>query len=205
MKKALVIILLLIIGLAGFVWFKFKTDKKVDFNGDKAVEIRADKHSAAFNASIDSMMAAYFSMKSAFVEADTVGIKAGAAKMIVLADSIHIDEIKKDTTGIYETVVTFLNDVKSNTQSLLTQTKLEEMRLDFKQVNEQLYSFLKSVNYEGKKLYWQVCPMAFNDTESANWVSDSKDIINPYLGKKHPKYHAEMLECGEVVDSIQAK
>ncbi|MBS1925917.1 MAG: DUF3347 domain-containing protein [Bacteroidetes bacterium] len=66
-------------------------------------------------------------------------------------------------------------------------------------------AFFQSINYEGKKLYLQHCPMAFNDTEGADWLSSSDEIINPYLGKKHPKYKAGMLHCGEIKDSVLAK
>jgi hypothetical protein len=44
--------------------------------------------------------------------------------------------------------------------------------------------------------------MAFNDNETAFWLSNSREVVNPYLGKKHPKYASGMLHCGEVKDSI---
>ena len=47
--------------------------------------------------------------------------------------------------------------------------------------------------------------MAFDDTVPANWISNSSEIMNPYLGKKHPKYQAGMLNCGEIKDSITAQ
>ncbi len=72
-------------------------------------------------------------------------------------------------------------------------------------ISELMYpSFLKTVNYEGPKLFLQNCPMAFNDTESANWISNSEEIVNPYLGKNHPKYKGGMLHCGEIKDTIKA-
>ena len=47
--------------------------------------------------------------------------------------------------------------------------------------------------------------MAINDSIPANWISNSQEILNPYLGKIHPEYKATMLHCGEVKDSIIAK
>jgi len=66
-------------------------------------------------------------------------------------------------------------------------------------------SFFTAINYEGPKLYLENCPMAFSDSISANWISNSAEIVNPYLGKSHPIYKAGMLHCGEVKDSIVAK
>jgi hypothetical protein len=44
--------------------------------------------------------------------------------------------------------------------------------------------------------------MAFKDSEEAYWLTNTNKIINPYLGKNHPKYKDKMVGCGEVVDSL---
>ena len=88
---------------------------------------------------------------------------------------------------------------------MIQQPNLTEMRKDFRMINENIYPFLKTIHYEGKKLYWQNCPMAFGEGKEANWISNTEEIVNPYLGKKHPEYKATMLGCGEIKDSIMAK
>ena len=65
--------------------------------------------------------------------------------------------------------------------------------------------FFKTLGYEGKKIYWQNCPMAFGDDKPANWLSTSTEINNPYLGMHHPEFKSSMLHCGETMDSIYAK
>lgn len=47
----------------------------------------------------------------------------------------------------------------------------------------------------GQKLYKTFCPMAF-DNKGATWVSEMKEIKNPYFG-------SEMLECGEVQEELR--
>ncbi|MEO6358671.1 MAG: DUF3347 domain-containing protein, partial [Ferruginibacter sp.] len=163
------------------------------------------KHSIGFNKSIDSMMTAYFDLKAAFVEADSVQAKAAAQKMLLVTDSLKLDELKKDTTGISESATMQLNDIKSNVASLLKQPNLTEMRQDFRMVSESIYPLLKTIHYEGPTLYWQNCPMAFGEGKEANWISNTEEIINPYLGKKNPEFKATMLHCGEVKDSIMAQ
>ena len=44
--------------------------------------------------------------------------------------------------------------------------------------------------------------MALGEDKSAYWISNSAEIVNPYLGKKHPIYHSAMINCGSVEDSI---
>ena len=98
-----------------------------------------------------------------------------------------------------------LGDVKANAESLLNQTDITEIRQDFRMIGESIYPLLKTIHYEGKTLYWQNCPMAFGDDKGANWISNTEEIINPYLGKNHPEFKSGMLHCGEVKDSINAK
>ena len=96
-----------------------------------------------------------------------------------------------------------MNDVKSNAESLLKQTDITEMRQDFRMVSEMFIRCFKTINYEGQKLYWQNCPMAFGEDKGANWISNTEEIINPYLGKNHPEFKGTMLHCGEIKDTIK--
>ena len=125
--------------------------------------------------------------------------------MLVFADSLKLEELKKDTAGIFESAFAQTGDIKGNATSLLQQTDISEMRKDFSMISESIYPFLKSIGYEGRKLYWQNCPMAFGDDKAANWISNSAEIQNPYLGKKSPTYGSGMLNCGSTLDSLEHK
>jgi hypothetical protein len=144
-------------------------------------------------------------MKAAFVDADTAKAKEGCKKFISLIDSIKLDELKNDTASIFETAKANFNDVKLNAVSLLNQTDITEMRQDFRMISEMLYPAFKVINYEGPKMYWQNCPMAFGDEKEGNWISNSEEIINPYLGKNHPEFKGTMLHCGSIKDTIKAQ
>ena len=204
MKKILPLIALLLVGVV--VYFVFFNKKKNNVDDPKQQSIVLKKHSDAFNNSTDSVVNAYLDIKNAFVNADTAGAKAATRNFIVLIDRLPIDELKKDNATIFETVQSNIADIKSNATSLLNQTNITEMRKDFSMVTEMMYpSFFTTINYEGPKLYLQNCPMAFSDSIAANWISKSSEIVNPYMGKNHPTYHAGMLACGSVKDSIVAK
>lgn len=204
MKKILMALLVIILGIAGYYLFMFNKNKSGD-SGQKQGPMALKKHSEQFNLAVSSAMNAYFDMAAAFVEADTAGVKEHNRKFISLLDSIPMTELQKDTVNIYEMAITNLADIKSNAESILVMTDITEMRKDFKNVSENLYPFFKVINYEGEPMYWQNCPMAFDDDKEANWVSKTKEVFNPYLGKKHPKYKATMLKCGMVKDTIKAQ
>lgn len=203
--KRLFAILLLALVVFGIYWFYFRDRPHVE-KAPKMAPMAVKRHSANFNSSVDKLVAAYLEMKNAFVEDDTARVKQNASQFIGLLDSLPLTELKTDTAGIFETVQANVNDIRANTQSLIAQTKISEMRRDFSMVTEMMYpSFFKAINYEGENLYLQNCPMAFGEDQAANWISNSTEIINPYLGRKHPEYKATMLHCGEVKDTIKTK
>ena len=202
MKRFLLFLLLVILGIAGYFWYAFS--KSSGNSGPKTPPITLKTHSEQFNSQVTNLLNAYFDMKAAFVEADSISAKAACKKMINLADSFNLAELKKDTAGIFMTDSINLENIKSNAKSLLMQTDITEMRKDFSMVNESIYPFIKAINYKGPNLYWQKCQMAFGEDKAANWISNTVEIINPYLGKFNPEYKSAMLHCGEILDTIKA-
>lgn len=200
MRKLFVVILFvaLVIG----VWWLFFKEKSHN-SGPKQQPLKVGIHSGEFNKSIGAVVTQYLSLKDAFVNADTSTIKAEEKKLIAAIDSIKIDELKKDTTGIFQSAQAQLSDIKSNADAILKETDITEMRQDFRMVSENLFPLLKTIHYEGVKLYWQNCPMAFGEGKDANWISNTEEIFNPYLGKNHPEFKGTMLHCGEIKDTIQ--
>ena len=195
-------VILLAILLVFAAWRIFFRDKS-HTNEPKQQPLKVAVHSAEFNKSIDAAITQYLSLKDAFVNADTSKIKAEEKKLIMAIDSIRINELKTDTTSIFQSVQAQLSDVKSNADAILQETHITEMRQDFRMVSENLFPFLKTIHYEGVKLYWQNCPMAFGEGKDANWISNTEEIFNPYLGKNHPEFKGTMLHCGEIKDTIQ--
>ena len=204
MKKVFLFLLVLVLVIAGYNWYRVSS-KTRGVDEPKQQPLSLKKHSDAFNKAIASAMNAYFEMKAAFVDADTARAKLSAGKFIQLMDSIPLTELKKDTTNIYDIAFNDYSNIKSNAESLLTQTNILEMRKDFGMVSENLYPFFRAINYEGEKMYWQNCPMAFGEDKGGNWISNTKEIINPYLGKNHPEFKGSMLHCGEIKDTIKAQ
>lgn len=204
MKKILLVLLVVVLSIVGFYWYKFSNTGGGD-SGPKQQPLALKKHSDSFNLSISAAMSAYFEMKDAFVDADTAKVKEGCEKFLQLLDRIPLAELKKDTATIYQVAEMGFSGIKSNAESLMKQTAILEMRKDFSMVSENLYPFFRTINYEGEKMYWQNCPMAFGDDNGANWISKTKEVINPYLGKNHPEFKGSMLNCGEVKDTIKAK
>jgi len=201
MKKFIFLLIILLIGFSVY-WFKFRNTNTVA--NVKNVPLETKKHSLSFNNNLDTLMSAYFNLKNDFIEADSIKAKIDAKKFLSLTDSLNLNELKKETAGILETASSQMNDIKANTTSLLKQVSITEMRQDFRGISESMYPLLRTIHYEGKTLYWQNCPMAFGEGKEGNWISNTDEIINPYLGKKSPEFKSSMLHCGETKDSIKA-
>jgi hypothetical protein len=203
MKRVLVVLLFVVIALTVY-WFNFRKARPHS-NGPKETPIELKKHSAAFNASVDSMILSYLDIKDAFINQDTAGVKSATRMMIRRADSLHLDELKDDNDAVRASAAATINDIKANAESLLLQTDIKEMREDFRMVTEMMYpAFFQTINYEGRKLYLMHCPMAFGADKGADWISASPEVVNPFFGKNHPEHKDEMLHCGEVKDTIKA-
>jgi len=195
---ALLLIIVLVVG----VWWMFFRDKEHN-HGPKQQPLKVGKHSAEFNQSVSSVVTEYLSLKETFVNADTAKIKEQQRKFLAAIDSMKLDDLKKDTSGIFQSAQLLIGDIRSNAEAISKETDITEMRQDFRMVSENLFPLLKTIRYEGEKLYWQNCPMAFGEGKDASWLSNTEEIINPYLGKNHPEFKGTMLHCGEIKDTIQ--
>lgn len=203
MKRILAVVIVIAVIL--ILWFLFLKPANKTTVSTQSQTTAAKKHSPEFDRSIDSLINSYMAMKTAFVEADTSAIKTKTTNFIATVDSLHLNELQEKDSSIYMAVQQNVSDIKANANPILQENDITEMRHDFSMVSENLYPFLKTIGYEGQKLYWQNCPMAFGDDKPANWLSSTSEINNPYLGKKDPKYKSGMLHCGENKDSIYLK
>lgn len=203
MKKILAVVIVIVVIAA--IWFLFFKPANKMATSTQSLTTTEKVHSPEFNDQISSLINSYMAMKNAFVDADTSEIKTKTAGFIASADSLHLDELKEKDSSIFMAVQQNISDIKANARPILEEKDITEMRHDFSMVSENLYPFLKTIGYEGEKLYWQNCPMAFGEDKPANWLSNSSQINNPYLGKKDPVYKSAMLHCGENMDSIYLK
>lgn len=71
---------------------------------------------------------------------------------------------------------------------------IEHQREHFDMLSKDMYDMVKAFG-SGQTLYNDYCPM-YNNKKGATWLSETKEIKNPYLGKKMPT-------CGEVKEEIK--
>ncbi|MGK2863117.1 MAG: DUF3347 domain-containing protein [Chitinophagaceae bacterium] len=201
MKKVFIILGILFLLLAGYIWYSFKGGNKKP-RGPKPVALAVSKHSPAFNQSVQSVIDAYYSLSEGFVNWDSPGINKSAGELKTALDNMKIEELRDDIMGIYETALDPLSNSKNATDNIITGSSLDEKRMAFNNLSENLRLLFIVVKYDQAKLYWQECPMAFGDNQPGYWLSETDAVRNPYMGISHPKYKDGMLKCGGPRDTI---
>jgi len=170
------------------------------FNKKSEEKTVVDENTSASTVS-ENLLNAYYAMNEGFVNWDTAAVKKNSIAFKNALDSFKLDELKTDTANL-ESAKRSLNAVKSETRAIVEDDKLDEQRGSLNILSQALYDFINKIKYDRAKIYYQECPMAFNDVNSGNWLSAQKEIRNPYLGTSHPKYKSGMLKCGSTKETI---
>jgi Cu(I)/Ag(I) efflux system membrane fusion protein len=199
MKKTLIVVIVLaaVIFIARPFFCNSKREDKQANGGveEKQQPLSMEGNSDAFNQSFTSLINAYISLKDALVTSDAAKASAAAQTLRTASDSLKLNEIKGDSTGVIkETALTYTKIISDSAQTLATEKDIERKRNIFGNIAESMWTLTRTVRYGGKKLFWEYCPMAFNN-QGAYWISYERDIKNPYFGSK-------MINCGSVEDSI---
>ena len=194
MKK--IIIWLLILAAASMLIYQFVVKKQFDEpQVDETRPIVMTGSSAEFTRSYDTLLFAYYALKDALVESNATKADAAAAKLKMAADSLQLNEMDSDSTGlIRETARNYIGTINVSVDALQQEKELEAKRKEFEIISDALWSLTRTVQYQGGTVYYQFCPMAFNN-KGAYWLSNSNQIRNPYFGDK-------MLKCGSTQDSL---
>lgn len=140
---------------------------------------KTDQNMAMFkNAKLGTVYEHYLHVKDALIASKASEAKTGAG------------ELKKA-----------LKDVNGSTAALEAASKisassdLKEQRKIFSTLSDEMAQLVKGGKLSAGSLYLEYCPMA-NNNEGAYWLSNEKEIKNPYFGDM-------MLKCGSVKETIQ--
>jgi len=192
MRKLVIPIVLL---LVAFFIFRALTKEPEKTRPAKPEPISVGKQSAGFMTSFKSLLDSYYNLRDAFVAGNLASVDKMNAIVKTAADSLRIDDIQGDTAGtIRETARYFNGTIGTTAGTLASKKDIESKRKEFDVLTDALWNLTRTVKFNGQKIYYQYCPMAF-DNKGAYWLSEEKEIRNPYFGSK-------MLTCGETADSV---
>lgn len=196
-----IFLFLLLAGVGIIAWLIFsRPEKKATDTKQEAIAV--SQYGEGFNNAIAGALADYNKISESFVAWDSAAAATHAAKLVEDLNNLPLDELKKDSSAIYSTAQLFVENAKGDAQTIATETNIRAQREAFSSLTDNFYQLLNVVKYDRDVLYLQECPMAFDDTKSAQWLSQQEEIRNPYLGLYHPTYGRGMLKCGETKTTL---
>ncbi|MBL1232501.1 MAG: DUF3347 domain-containing protein [Vicingaceae bacterium] len=138
------------------------------------------------------VVAAYIDMKNEFVADNLEGVDNAIAIMKEKVNKVSGQLLKNEGDRTWKQHAELYN---SKLDEMAHIEGLEAKRSYFGHISEVFYCTIKSFDFSNnQELYATFCPMAF-DGKGAYWVSETKEIKNPYFGKK-------MLKCGSVKEEL---
>ena len=157
-----------------------------DLSGKKTsglpVEIEV---SMDFTMQLNAVFDQYIVLKNAFVQGDPLKVKLAAREV---QQSLAKVDMKLLSGQAHVQWMELSGKLDNQINIIASGSTIEEQRNAFTLFNDHLYKAVKTFGLMGKTVYYQFCPM-MSDGKGAYWLSETKDIRNPYYGES-------MLTCG---------
>ena len=142
--------------------------------------------------SITDILNRYLKMKNAFAKDNDKDAAAAGNEMVKAFTGFNKAILTPDQAKVYNDIE---DDAREHAEHIGSNAgNIKHQREHFDMLSKDIYQLVKTFGGE-QKLYYDHCPM-YNDGEGANWISETKDIANPYLGKAMPT-------CGTVKEELK--
>ena len=141
---------------------------------------------------IDNIYKEYINLKNALVGTDPALASEAARMLSQTAKEFNFEPLQPEARVFLEEKVAAIEE---HSEAISGSTDVEQQREYFYPLSQDMYQLIKSFDVRNEPVYYQYCPMAFDD-EGAYWLSNEKQIRNPYFGDV-------MLKCGEVREVIE--
>ncbi len=149
---------------------------------------KADKN---FKKQLNQTLENYYQVKDALVASNPTNSAQKAQDLLKTLQSLDKSKLTAEQSKFADN---HLQKMLANSKQIVDNQDIEKQRQEFEPLSLHLQSLLKAFRPNDAIAYWQFCPMAFQD-KGAGWLSNKKQIANPYFGNK-------MLRCGRVKEEI---
>lgn len=141
---------------------------------------------------VTAVLNSYLELKNALV-ADNTEVAATAGKTLLDAldkfDQSSIAEAQK------QEVIDIIEDAREHAEHISENSgKMDHQREHFEILSKDVKDLI-AITGTDRVLYKTFCPM-YNEGKGGIWLSETKEIKNPYFGGK-------MMKCGEIQEEIK--
>ncbi|HEY5691950.1 MAG TPA: efflux RND transporter periplasmic adaptor subunit [Cyclobacteriaceae bacterium] len=138
-----------------------------------------------FRVQLSSILAPYLVTKDALVKTNAADAAKASKDLKAAIGKVDMKLVKDDAHHAWMKLLVTLNDAVAKIESA---ADVEMQRKSFSAFSDAYYESIQQFGVSGLEAYYQFCPMAFKNA-GAHWISQNKEIQNPYFGEK-------MMKCG---------
>jgi hypothetical protein len=190
MKKQIGIAMYAIIIAAFTACGEEKTHEHHDTEETTVIQTNADTTTKSI--SIKEIVEHYLHLKNALVSDNTKEAATAGTALETAFKNFDKKDLSAEQKKVYEDIE---DDAREHAEHIGTNGgNIEHQREHFVMLSKDIYDLVKAFG-SGQLLYKDFCPMA-NDGKGAIWLSETKEIKNPYFGKK-------MMTCGSVKEEVK--
>lgn len=159
-------------------------------NSSAETETKMSEPATSDNA-VSDLLDGYLKIKNALVADNDKDAATAGSEMTKAFENFDKTSLTPEQTKVYNDIE---EDAKEHAEHIGANAgNIEHQREHFETLSQEMYDLVKSVG-AGQKLFLTHCPM-YNKNKGANWLSQTKEIQNPYLGQA-------MSTCGSVKEEL---
>jgi Cu(I)/Ag(I) efflux system membrane fusion protein len=158
----------------------------------KENDVHSHRAAPVFQKQLADVFTASLQLKEALISSDSMTASASIQEIKNSLSKVDMTLLKD------ESLMDWMSNLKVFNESMTlisSSTNLKVQRKAFTSFSDALYKSAKLFGLGSMTTYYTYCPMA-NNNIGAFWLSESKQIRNPYMGE-------QMLTCGKVKETLQ--
>lgn len=129
----------------------------------------------------------YLMLKNSLAKDDSKAAASAGKMLFETMKKTDINQLDAKKKSVYKEIA---ESMEENAEHIAAGTgSIEHQREHFDMLSKDVNDLIETFGSE-QKLYKDFCPM-YNDNKGAIWISEKKEIVNPYQGRK-------MLTCGSM-------
>ena len=156
---------------------------------EEEMAVLSEEVPGAFKEQLGDLVDAYLDLKKDLVEGENA--KKSSADLLKSVEEIDANSMDGEASNLWAEYGTVLTE---HAKMAKEAGSIEDKREHFVFISQSLIKLVQAFGSD-QSLYVDYCPMA-NSDRGAYWLSEVKEIRNPYYGEA-------MLTCGEVVSEIK--
>jgi Protein of unknown function (DUF3347) len=137
---------------------------------------------------IGASLTIYYGLKDALIDSDADKSSTKADELSKTFDSVDAAKMTAPQKTMWLKLEKLL---RLDAKHIKDNKETEHQREHFAKLSNNMYALIFNFKANETEAYLEYCPM-----KKAVWLSESKDIKNPYYGKK-------MLDCGSVKATLK--